>query len=55
MIKKWTKFNEGTIVDAKIELLKDLSLDLADLGLKIDVWNGSWKDTTWNNALIGSK
>lgn len=48
MIKKWSEFNEakvyGSKIQSKIDLLKDLSLDLTDMGLKIDIWNGSWKD-----------
>lgn len=48
MIKKWSEFSEakvyGSKIQSKIDLLKDLSLDLSDMGLKIDIWNGSWKD-----------
>lgn len=49
MIKKWLEFNENiknkyTKVNAKIDLLEDLSQDLKDIGLKIDIWNGSRKN-----------
>jgi hypothetical protein len=48
MIKKWSEFNEakvyGSKIQSKIDLLKDLSLDLSDMGLKIDIWNGAWRD-----------
>src|ERR1035437_1067101 len=49
MIKKWSAFNENEIrrkfpINAKINLLKDLALELTDIGLKVDVWSGTWKD-----------
>lgn len=48
MIKNWNKFNEsfkkGQKIQAKIDILKEISNDLSDMGLKIDIWNGSWKD-----------
>ena len=48
MIKNWSKFNEafrkGEKILTKIEILEDLSLDLKDKGLKVDIWNGSWRD-----------
>lgn len=48
MIKRWSEFNEtkvyGSKIQSKIDLLKDLTLDISDMGLKIDIWNGSWKD-----------
>lgn len=45
----WEKINEvyvkkrteKTNVEKKIDLLKDLTLDLSDAGLKVDIWNGS--------------
>ncbi len=48
MIKKWQEFNEalkrGTKIQAKIDLLKELSLELTDVGLEVEIWSGSWKD-----------
>jgi hypothetical protein len=44
MISNWQKFNEGLKIKSKISLLEDLSLELSDLGLKVDIWNGTWRD-----------
>jgi hypothetical protein len=48
MIKKWSDFNEskvyGSLIQSRITLLEDLSIDLSDIGLRIEIWNGSWKD-----------
>lgn len=45
MIKKWNQFiNESkadNMVQRKISLLTDLSTDLTDLGLEINIWSGS--------------
>jgi hypothetical protein len=52
MIKSWSQFNENIgrskspIINAKIDLLKELSLDLTDIGLEVDIWNGSWRDVS---------
>ncbi len=58
MIKKWSEFNEakvyGSKIQSKIELLKDLSIDLSDMGLKIDIWNGSWKDNDHYGSSLSS-
>lgn len=58
MIKKWLEFNEsirlyGSKIQLKIDLLRDLSLDLSDMGLKVDIWNGTWKDD--DGGLGGNK
>ena len=41
MIKNWKKFNEsfkkGQKIQAKIDILKEISNDLSDMGLKIDI------------------
>ena len=48
MIKTWSKFNEsfkrGERIESLIELIKELSYDLTDIGLKVEIWNGTWKD-----------
>lgn len=48
MIKRWSKFNEefkrGDKLAAKIEILKELSLQLTDLGLSVEIWSGTYKD-----------
>lgn len=54
MIKKWSEFNEsnvyGSKIQSKIDLLKDLSFDLTDLGLKVEIWNGSWRDNDFGDS-----
>lgn len=60
MIKKWSEFNEsidlgistGKKINAKMNLLKDLVLDLSDLGLHIDIWNGTWKDSDSKSIIM---
>jgi hypothetical protein len=48
MIKNWKKFNEsfkkGQKIQAKIDILREISNDLTDVGLSVDIWSGSWKD-----------
>ncbi len=58
MIKKWSEFNEtrvyGSKIQSKIDLLKDLSLDLTDMGLVVNIWNGSWKDNDHYGGSLSS-
>lgn len=50
MIKKWIEFNEsksrGSKINAKMDLLKDLSLELSDMGLEVEIWSGSGSSIT---------
>lgn len=45
MIKNWEQFNEadkykpGEKIKAKIDLLTELSFDLTDIGLKVEIWS----------------
>lgn len=59
MIKKWSEFNEnrvyGSKIQAKIDLLKDLSLDLSDMGLEVNIWSGTWKDDRGNKLFSESR
>jgi len=60
MIKKWSEFNEsidthlskGVKINAKINLLKELVLELSDIGLHIDIWNGTWKDSDSKSIIM---
>lgn len=49
MIKRWIEFNEsfkkGQKIQSKIDILREISNDLSDMGLKIDIWSGSWRDS----------
>ena len=57
MVKKWSEFNESKIRD-KINLLRDLTLELSDLGLYIDIWNGTISDdygTSESDVVTNSK
>lgn len=48
MINKWIEFNEalkrGEKINAKISLLKDLALELTDIGLSVDIESGSFNE-----------
>jgi hypothetical protein len=47
MIRKYNEFlleKMETKVQRKINLLKQLSLELTDIELEVEIWNGTWKD-----------
>jgi hypothetical protein len=54
MIKNWSNFNESisrpSKVDAKIDLLQDLSMDLRDMGLSVEIWNGTKRDDRFKSG-----
>lgn len=44
MVKRWNQFNESNnlnMIQKKILLLTDLSTDLTDLGLEVEIWSGT--------------
>jgi len=59
MINKWVEFNEalkrGAKIQAKIDLIKDLSLELTDIGLEVEIHNGTWRDKQIGHILDASK
>ncbi len=39
------------LINAKINLLKDISLELSDLGLEIEIWSGTFRDVQYDKYI----